>query len=132
MWTTAHAGKSDRAKDLRIAAKSRRVAIRFSAAPEPLVAIVDDGDGMDESTLLSAMRLGSRDPRLPSTGVDLGRFGLGLKTASLSQCRRLTVVSCSTGNLAIARGTSMSVNAVEPGGLIDQKLHRCQQTSSIY
>ncbi len=89
--------------DNSIAAKARHVAIRFTAAPEPLVAIIDDGDGMDDSTLLSAMRFGSRDPRLPSTGIDLGRFGLGLKTASLSQCRRLTVVSCSTGNLAIAR-----------------------------
>jgi len=89
--------------DNSISANARRVAIRFTAAPEPLVAVVDDGDGMDESTLVSAMRFGSRDPRLPSTGIDLGRFGLGLKTASLSQCRRVTVASCSHGRLAVAR-----------------------------
>jgi hypothetical protein len=89
--------------DNSIAAKASRVAIRFTAAPEPLVAVVDDGEAMDETTLLSAMRFGSRDPRLPTTGNDLGRFGLGLKTASLSQCRRLTVASLHRQRLWVAR-----------------------------
>jgi Histidine kinase-, DNA gyrase B-, and HSP90-like ATPase len=54
------------------------------------VAIADDGCGMSATALLEALRYGSRR----SYGRDdLGRFGLGLKTASLSQCRRLTVVS---------------------------------------
>jgi hypothetical protein len=88
--------------DNSIAAAARHVAIRFTAAPEPLVAVVDDGEGMDETTLVAAMRFGSRDPRVASTGIDLGRFGLGLKTASLSQCRRLTVASRRDGTLAVA------------------------------
>ena len=60
---------------------------------DPSLTIIDDGKGMDADELLIAMRHGSKGPdatRLPS---DLGRFGLGLKTASFSQARRLTVVS---------------------------------------
>jgi hypothetical protein len=57
---------------------------------DSFVMISDDGRGMSAQGLLEAMRFGSR--RDYDRG-DLGRFGLGLKTASLSQCRRLTVVS---------------------------------------
>lgn len=57
------------------------------------IAIVDDGHGMDETEILAAMRPGTRSPLDKRHGADLGRFGLGLKTASFSQCRRLTVVS---------------------------------------
>jgi hypothetical protein len=39
-------------------------------------------------------------PRLPD---DLGRFGLGLKTASLSQCRRLTVLTRRAGGKVLIR-----------------------------
>jgi hypothetical protein len=46
---------------------------------------------MDEPTLINAMRLGSRNPRELRDPGDFGRFGLGLKTASFSQCRRVTV-----------------------------------------
>jgi hypothetical protein len=88
--------------DNSVAAGSRKVAIRFGATPEPLVAVVDDGDGMNEAELVRAMRFGSRDPREIRTGMDLGRFGLGLKTASLSQCRRVTVASLKSGTMAIA------------------------------
>ena len=54
-------------------------------------AFFDDGDGMDKNELLNAMKYGSN--RESYGEHDLGRFGLGLKSASLSQCRRLTVVS---------------------------------------
>lgn len=54
------------------------------------VMIADDGQGMSANGLLEALRYGSR--RDYARG-DLGRYGLGLKTASLSQCRSLTVVS---------------------------------------
>jgi hypothetical protein len=86
-----------------LAAHARTVCINFRPVPEPFVAIVDDGDGMDEQALVEAMRFGSRDPRVLRAPSDLGRFGLGLKTASLSQCRRLTVVSTTNGNLSAAR-----------------------------
>ena len=64
------------------------------------VAIIDDGNGLNRSDLLQAMRLGSADPREERAIGDLGRFGLGLKTASFSQCRRLTVVSRQHGEIA--------------------------------
>lgn len=60
---------------------------------DPSLAIIDDGSGMDQSELVDAMRFGSRNPRDDRTSGDLGRFGLGLKTASFSQCRKITVVS---------------------------------------
>lgn len=54
------------------------------------VAVADDGCGMTANGLLEALRYGSR--RSYDTG-DLGRYGLGLKTAPLSQCRRVTVAT---------------------------------------
>lgn len=48
---------------------------------------------MNADTLETAMRYGSQNPNDKREPNDLGRFGLGLKTASLSQCRTLTVVS---------------------------------------
>ena len=72
----------------------------------PAIGILDDGAGMGEEELFDAMRPGSRSPRETRSAADLGRFGLGLKTASFSQCRRLTVatrrasvVSCATWDL---------------------------------
>lgn len=57
------------------------------------VSILDDGCGMTDAALERAMRLGERNPLDTRAGSDLGRFGLGLKTASFSQARRLTVAS---------------------------------------
>lgn len=66
---------------------------------QPLVVILDNGKGMSESDLLDAMRHGTINPRQRRSSKDLGRFGLGLKTASFSQCRLLTVVSAKQGVL---------------------------------
>lgn len=71
--------------------------------PEPRLGILDDGSGMDAHTLLDAMRLGSSSPLEQRSSTDLGRFGLGLKTASFSQCRRLTVVTRREDELTVAR-----------------------------
>lgn len=59
----------------------------------PVLVIADNGLGMTEDEVIAAMRHGATDPRKERGPKDLGRFGLGLKTASFSQCRRLTVVS---------------------------------------
>lgn len=69
---------------------------------EPYIAIIDDGEGMSEEELIAAMRPGSRNPLAPRDEPDLGRFGLGLKSASFSQCRRLTVVSRRAGRTSAA------------------------------
>lgn len=57
----------------------------------PWVRILDNGRGMDENQLVNAMRLGSKSPLEDRDPTDLGRFGLGLKTASFSQCKLVTV-----------------------------------------
>ena len=57
----------------------------------PAIGVLDDGCGMTRPELLEAMRPGSRSPLELRDADDLGRFGLGLKTASFSQCRRVIV-----------------------------------------
>ncbi|WP_114285645.1 ATP-binding protein [Candidatus Halocynthiibacter alkanivorans] len=69
---------------------------------DPAIGILDDGEGMSEETLIEAMRLGSRNPREKRDSDDLGRFGLGLKSASFSQCKRLTVVTRRAGKVSAA------------------------------
>ena len=64
---------------------------------DPALAIFDNGRGMTADELFAAMRHGSTSPKHPRAPGDLGRFGLGLKTASFSQCRRLTVISTQKG-----------------------------------
>ena len=64
------------------------------------VSILDDGRGMSEPELVDAMRIGSRSPRDERNADDLGRFGLGLKTASISQARSLTVATRTTPSLS--------------------------------
>lgn len=66
---------------------------------EPSIKITDDGYGMNEAELVSAMRPASTNPDDKRAPNDLGRFGWGLKSASLSQCRRLTVISRKDGVL---------------------------------
>ncbi|WP_202878714.1 ATP-binding protein [Acetobacter sp. DmW_136] len=84
--------------DNSIAANAREVAIHLEwAAQDSWVRIIDNGDGMDDAALEEGMRLGARDPRAERAVSDLGRFGLGLKTASFSQARRLTVASRQKG-----------------------------------
>lgn len=83
------------------------------------VSIRDDGHGMTEAQLISAMRPGSQSPLKEREAEDLGRFGLGLKTASFSQCRRLTVASRSKDHaLAIRRWDLDYVNHVDEWRLL--------------
>ncbi len=79
--------------DNSIAASAKNVDIFFFPANGGYVAILDDGCGMDTEELNAAMQYGSKSPFEKRDAKDLGRFGLGLKTASLSQCRCLTVVT---------------------------------------
>lgn len=80
--------------DNSIAARADRVDILFSwDGVGSSIAVLDNGVGMDADELDLAMRLGETNPLDDREVHDLGRFGLGLKTASFSQCRRLTVAS---------------------------------------
>jgi hypothetical protein len=83
------------------------------------ISIRDDGHGMTEAQLISAMRPGSQSPLEKRKQDDLGRFGLGLKTASFSQCRRLTVASRSKNHsVAIRRWDLDYVNQVDEWRLL--------------
>jgi hypothetical protein len=65
---------------------------------DPKVAVGDNGSGMNEAALIGAMRFGGVGSDVMRSEHDLGRFGLGLKTASLSQCRHMTVISRRDGH----------------------------------
>lgn len=80
--------------DNSIAAKADTVQIQFSPyTAVPFVSILDNGEGMTKEEINDAMRYGSQSSLNERDSSDLGRFGLGLKTASLSQCRCLTIIS---------------------------------------
>jgi hypothetical protein len=83
--------------DNSITAGASKIDIRADSGEDPCIAVIDDGCGMSWDELMAAMRPGSRNPLEERRAADLGRFGLGLKTASFSQCRRLTVVTRSRG-----------------------------------
>ena len=57
------------------------------------ILISDNGIGMNKEELVLAMTPGSKDPEEERSEKDLGRFGMGLKTASFSQCKRLTCIT---------------------------------------
>jgi Histidine kinase-, DNA gyrase B-, and HSP90-like ATPase len=80
--------------DNSIAARASVVDVEFDWNDgSPRVVVLDDGRGMDECGLAAAMCFGGAGPGADRDDDDLGRFGLGLKTASLSQCRQMTVVA---------------------------------------
>ena len=78
--------------DNSIFAQAKKISIDYDWNDgAPWIRILDDGTGMTEERLREAMRLGSQSPLDERNEADLGRFGLGLKTASFSQCKLLTV-----------------------------------------
>ncbi len=86
--------------DNSISAKARNIDIISTPGMEPSLIILDDGNGMTEHELCEAMRYGSSNPLETRREDDLGRFGLGMKAASLSQCRKLIVVSKKEGKVS--------------------------------
>lgn len=85
--------------DNSITAMASHIEIMTAPSSDPYLIIFDDGCGMDKDKLYEAMRYGSRNPMEERSKDDLGRFGLGLKSASLSQCRQLIVVSKQRGQI---------------------------------
>ena len=84
--------------DNSITANASEIHIQFTWGNDnkPWITISDNGNGMTEDELFEAMKPGSKSPLDIRNDNDLGRFGLGLKTASFSQCRRLTVITKTT------------------------------------
>lgn len=80
--------------DNSISANAKNIWLNFEwKGSKTWLSIKDDGTGMNDAELIQAMRPGSKNPLQERNQKDLGRFGLGLKTASFSQARRLTVIS---------------------------------------
>ncbi len=85
-----------------------------------VISILDNGKGMNKEELVIAMTLGSKDPKALRDERDLGRFGMGLKTASFSQCKRLTVVTKKEGFATIKRCWDIDfINSEEEWTLLD-------------
>lgn len=72
------------------------VDFRWSGGNSSIV-ISDNGNGMSYDELVEAMSLGVNGPLVQRENKDLGRFGLGLKTASLSQASIMKVYSSTDG-----------------------------------
>jgi hypothetical protein len=86
--------------DNSISAQASNIIINFPKDPQHcFVSIIDNGNGMGPNQLYEAMKYGSTLAGNIRSDNDLGRFGLGLKSASLSQCKRLTVASKLNGNI---------------------------------
>lgn len=87
--------------DNSIKARSRNISIRCVRTSDgPVVRILDDGTGMTADELNRAMRPASTNPDDERAPDDLGRFGWGMKSASLSQCRHLVVLTHHKGEFA--------------------------------
>lgn len=105
--------------DNSVAAEADRVSILVSASGPFQIAIFDNGRGMDRPEAVAAMRLAATSPTAQRRPDDLGRFGLGLKTASLSQCRVLTLVTKKGGVLTALRWSLDHVVATGSWALLE-------------
>lgn len=75
-----------------ISAQAQEIQIQFDWEKKRIV-ISDDGFGMSEKDLIENMRIGSSDPSKIRAKDDLGRFGMGMKTAAFSLGKKLTVIT---------------------------------------
>ena len=89
--------------DNSITAEAKNISIGISPSESDketgYIYVEDDGVGMSPEGLHEAMRWGGKGPKNKRRANDLGRFGLGLKTASFSMGRKLTVATRDSGGL---------------------------------
>ncbi len=84
--------------DNSISANADKIEILVKMETEPFILfLADNGDGMDDEALKNNMKFPSNSPEIKRNKNDLGRFGLGMKTASFSQTRCFTVLSRKKG-----------------------------------
>jgi hypothetical protein len=127
--------------DNSITAGASHISLIFSwQGPDSLLTITDDGRGMHLEVLIEALRLGSRPAEGQRRADDLGRFGLGLKTATFSQCRCLTVLTKVAGGLPICRSWDLDHVAASgqwqllcpsPSEGLETKLHSLKSGTAI-
>ena len=119
--------------DNSIAAGARRVGVDIVFEPNnSYVLISDDGRGMGPNGILEALRFGSRREYDHN---ELGRFGLGLKTGSFSQCRGLTVVSRQAPKQPTLHVRTLDLDFIEQVDawhvLVDEQSDAIDQAKSI-
>ena len=103
--------------DNSVSACATEVRLQFDwDGSESRISILDDGRGMSDAELEAAMTLGTINPLDDRAATDLGRFGMGLKTASLSQCRRLTVASKRKGGEIVCLRWDLDAIGADPEG----------------
>lgn len=105
--------------DNSIAAAASLVEVFVSASGPFQMSILDNGRGMSREGAIEAMTLAATSPAAGRAPNDLGRFGLGLKTASLSQCRTLTVVTKNEEGVTALRWSLDHVMATSDWSLIE-------------
>ncbi|MEU5932436.1 ATP-binding protein [Micromonospora sp. NPDC047187] len=85
--------------DNSVSAGARNIDVEFTwAGRDSWIAVADDGRGMSLPELVTAMTVAARGPSTFRSSTDLGRFGVGLKSASFSQSRQLSVATATAGN----------------------------------
>jgi len=107
--------------DNSISANANQIRLDFKwNGKESFISICDNGIGMNQTELVLAMTPGSKDPEEERSEKDLGRFGMGLKTASFSQCKRLTCITKKESYTTIKRCWDIDyINAENEWQLID-------------
>ena len=101
--------------DNSLTAKAKKIDIFYPIGDkfDLFLEICDDGIGMNRDELIEAMRFGT-NKLVERTRDDLGRFGLGLKTASISQARKFSVISKKEG---VVNAFSWDLDEVEKSSL---------------
>lgn len=102
--------------DNSISANADKIEVLIKMDQEPFTLfIADNGNGMDEEVLKTSMQFPSNSPEVERNILDLGRFGLGMKTASFSQTRCFTVLSKKKGTNTFS-GRTWDVNYLKQVG----------------
>ena len=117
--------------DNSISANASSIKILTIAEPDLIFAMLDNGTGMSPDELVEAMRLATKNPEDERKKNDLGRFGLGLKTASFSQCKKLTVISKKSGVIS-ARQWDLDYIANEDEWFLITPEHKWIESLSLY
>ena len=108
--------------DNSISALADKICIEYKwLGRDSYIIISDNGKGMNRDELVLAMTPGSKDPEAQRDEKDLGRFGMGLKTASFSQCKRLTCVTKQLNYATIKRCWDIDfINSENEWQLLDE------------
>lgn len=117
--------------DNSITASATRIEVLTKIDTEPFILFIsDNGDGMDKASLKKNMQFPSKSPEETRDQSDLGRFGLGLKTASFSQTRIFTVLSRKKGSDKFL-GLTWDVNHLKNSGKWEMILNSEEEIDKI-